>query len=75
MPGAVPVTATTALTNATLPYVLKIADKGWKQACQDDAGLKKGVNMAGNTITCEGVAKAFNLPCTPIDSFLNNSTL
>ena len=70
MPGAVPVTATTALTNATLPYALHIADKGWKQACQDDAGLKKGVNMVGNTITCEGVAKAFNLPCTPVDSCL-----
>jgi alanine dehydrogenase len=68
MPGAVPITSTMALTNATLPYALQIADKGWKAACKDNAGLKNGLNMVGDKITFKGVAEAFGLPYTPADS-------
>jgi alanine dehydrogenase len=70
MPGAVPITSTMALTNATLPYALQIADKGWKAACKDNAGLKNGLNMVGDKITFKGVAEAFGLPFTPADSCL-----
>ncbi len=70
MPGAVPITSTMALTNATLPYALQIADKGWKQACLDNPGLKKGLNMVGDKVTYKGVADAFGLPYTPADSCL-----
>ncbi|NCD26544.1 MAG: alanine dehydrogenase [Deltaproteobacteria bacterium] len=70
MPGAVPITSTMALTNATLPYALQIANKGWKQACRDNQGLKMGLNMVGDKITFKGVAEAFGLPHTPADSCL-----
>ncbi|MCM1504275.1 MAG: alanine dehydrogenase [Muribaculum sp.] len=62
IPGAVPFTSTLALTNATLPYAVALANKGWKQACKDDAALAKGVNMVDGHITFPGVAQAFNLP-------------
>ena len=62
IPGAVPRTSTLALTNATLPYVIDIAKKGWKQAVVDDSALKKGVNVINGKITNEQVAKAHNLP-------------
>lgn len=62
MPGAVPYTSTVALTNATLPYVLQIAGKGWKQACLDDAGLAKGLNVVNGKVVYKGVADAFDLP-------------
>ncbi len=58
MPGAVPVTATYALTNATLPYVLKLADLGVQRALVDDAELRLGVNVAGGQITHPAVAEA-----------------
>jgi alanine dehydrogenase len=58
MPGAVPVTSTYALTNATLPYALAIANKGWQKALKDDANLAKGLNVCDGTITYEAVAKA-----------------
>jgi alanine dehydrogenase len=70
MPGAVPITSTMALTNATLPYALQIANKGWKAACLENPGLKNGLNMVGDTITFKGVADAFGLPYTPADSCL-----
>ena len=70
MPGAVPITSTMALTNATLPYALQIADKGWKAACKENAGLKNGLNMVADKITFKGVAEAFGLPYTPADSCL-----
>ena len=70
MPGAVPITSTMALTNATLPYALQIADKGWKQACLDSPGLKKGLNMVGDKITFKGVAEAFGLAHIPVESVL-----
>ena len=58
MPGAVPVTSTYGLTNATLPYALAIANKGWQKALKDDANLAKGLNVCDGTITYEAVAKA-----------------
>jgi alanine dehydrogenase len=70
MPGAVPITSTMALTNATLPYALQIADKGWKAACKENAGLKNGLNMVGDKITFKGVADAFGLTYVPADSCL-----
>ncbi len=59
MPGAVPYTSTIALTNATLPYVLQLANKGWKKACAADAGLAEGLNVVNGKVVYEGVAKAF----------------
>ncbi len=70
MPGAVPYTSTLALTNATLSYAIKLADHGWKKACQDDLALRKGLNIVNGQVVYEGVAEAFNLKYTPIDSVL-----
>ena len=66
MPGAVPHTSTMALTNATLGYGLKIADKGFEQAVAQDPALKRGVNTYNGQITHQAVADAFNLPCVPL---------
>ena len=66
IPGAVPYTSTLALTNATLPYALRLADLGWRDACLKDPGLADGVNIADGKITFKGVAEAFNLPYTPL---------
>jgi alanine dehydrogenase len=62
MPGAVPYTSTLALTNATLPYALQLANKGWQKACTDNEELKKGLNIANGKILYKGVAEAWNLP-------------
>lgn len=62
MPGAVPFTSTVALTNATLPYALQLADKGWEKACADNAELKAGLNIIGGKVVYKAVAEAFNLP-------------
>jgi alanine dehydrogenase len=70
MPGAVPNTSTMALTNATLRYGLAIADKGWKQAVEDDAALAKGVNVLDGKVTYKPVADAHGLPYTPLESML-----
>ncbi|WP_099331908.1 alanine dehydrogenase [Actinomyces minihominis] len=59
MPGAVPETSTQALTNATLPYVLDLANKGWKKACTENQALALGVNVSGGVITHPKVAEAF----------------
>jgi alanine dehydrogenase len=59
-----------ALTNATLPYAVQIANKGWQTACKENSGLKNGLNMVGDKITFKGVAEAFDLPYTPADSCL-----
>ena len=67
IPGAVPYTSTLALTNATLPYALRLADLGWKEACRRDAGLADGVNMVDGKITFKAVAEAFDLPYTPLN--------
>ena len=71
MPGAVPYTSTIALTNATLPYAIELANKGWKQACKDDASLKKGLNVINGKVVYKGVAEAFDLPMHDVDSFLD----
>jgi alanine dehydrogenase len=59
MPGAVPYTSTLALTNATLPYVLQLANKGWKAATEENIELKKGLNIVNGEIVHKGVAEAF----------------
>ncbi|MGP9694305.1 alanine dehydrogenase [Brachybacterium sp. AOP25-B2-12] len=59
MPGAVPATSTRALTNATLPYAVALADKGWQRAVREDTGLAKGLNTHAGRITHAGVAAAF----------------
>ena len=58
MPGGVPRTSTFALNNATLPFVLALADKGWKQALTDDPHLRNGLNIAAGKVTCRAVAEA-----------------
>jgi alanine dehydrogenase len=70
MPGAVPYTSTIALTNATLPYALQLADKGWQQACKDNHPLKLGLNVVDGKVVYEGVAKAFDLPLEDVNSVL-----
>jgi alanine dehydrogenase len=70
MPGAVPRTSTFALTNATLPYVLKIAGKGFRDAAREDASLRPGVNVHDGKVTCEAVAASQGLDWTPLDSVL-----
>ncbi|HKK31933.1 MAG TPA: alanine dehydrogenase, partial [Desulfomicrobiaceae bacterium] len=70
MPGAVPITSTMALTNATLPYAVQLANKGWKQACQDTPGLKEGVNMVDGKVTYKGVSEAFDMEYTPIEDLM-----
>ncbi len=69
MPGAVPITSTLALSNATLPYALEIADKGWQKAMWENPEIRWGANVVNGQITYKGVADAFGLPFTPIDSF------
>ena len=70
MPGAVPKTSTLALTNATLPYAVEIANKGWKKAMQQNPEIKYGANVVKGKVTYEGVAEAFDLKFTPIDSLI-----
>ena len=70
MPGAVPRTSTLALTNATLPYAISIANKGWKKACVDSEPLRKGLNIVNGKIVYKGVAEAFNLPYHEVDKLL-----
>jgi alanine dehydrogenase len=67
IPGAVPNTSTTALTNATLRYAVALADKGWRQACRDDRSLARGVNMVEGECTYEAVAKVWGLKYTPLN--------
>lgn len=71
MPGAVPYTSTLALTNATLPYGLQLADKGWKKAAQENAELALGLNVIQGEIVYKAVADAFGLPFTPVSKFLS----
>ena len=66
IPGAVPNTSTIALTNATLRYAVALADKGWRQACRDDAALARGVNMVDGKCTYEAVAKVWGLEYSPL---------
>ncbi len=71
MPGAVPRTSTFALTNATLPYALKLASKGFAEAIASDEGLKAGVNTYAGKLTYEAVAVSQNLEYTPIESVMS----
>jgi alanine dehydrogenase len=71
MPGAVPRTSTFALTNATLPYALDLANKGFEQAIKDDDGLREGVNTYAGKLTYEAVAESKNLQYTPLDSLID----
>jgi alanine dehydrogenase len=68
MPGAVPKTSTLALTNATLPYAVQIANKGWKQALRENPEIKSGANVIQGKVTCKGVADAFGLEYFSVDS-------
>ncbi len=71
MPGAVPRTSTFALTNATLPYALALANKGFEKAIQDDKGLAEGVNTYAGKLTYQAVATSQNLEYTPLDSLID----
>ena len=66
IPGAVPYTSTLALTNATLPYALQLADKGWRKACTDNEELRKGLNVVEGKIVYKEVAEAWGMPFEPL---------
>ena len=66
IPGAVPYTSTLALTNATLPYALQLADKGWQKACADNEELRKGLNVVEGKVVYRQVAEAWGLPYEPL---------
>ena len=70
MPGAVARTSTVALTNATLPYAVEIANKGWKKAMQENQEIKLGANVIDGQVTYKAVAEAFDYDYTPVEKFL-----
>lgn len=70
MPGAVPYTSTLALTNATLPYAIKLANQGWKKACQESLELRNGLNVMFGDVVYKGVSDAFSLPYTDVKKYL-----
>ncbi|MBU1139005.1 MAG: alanine dehydrogenase, partial [Proteobacteria bacterium] len=70
MPGAVPLTSTMALTNATLPYALALADKGWRQVALQNPGVRAGLNVVNGKVTYKGVAEAFAMDYTPVETLL-----
>jgi len=70
MPGAVARTSTFALNNATLPFVLALADKGWRKATSDDPHLRNGLNVHDGRLTCRPVAEALGLAFTPADQLV-----
>lgn len=70
MPGAVPFTSTIALTNATLPYAVELANKGWHKACSDNEELKLGLNMISGEIVYKGVADAFKFKYTDVNDMM-----
>lgn len=71
MPGAVPYTSTLALTNATLPFAIQLANKGWKTACSENKQLKKGLNIVKGEVVYKGVSDAFNLPYTFVEKVIS----
>ncbi len=73
MPGAVAKTSTLALTNATLPYAVQIANKGWKRAMQESVEIARGANIINGKVTYKGVADAFGMELTPIEAILSVS--
>lgn len=70
MPGAVPYTSTVALTNATLPYGLELANKGWKAACKQSKELRLGLNVMKGEVVYKAVAEAFDLPYSDVEKFI-----
>ena len=70
MPGAVPNTSTIALTNSTLSYIIELANKGWKKACQENSSLAKGLNIINGKIVYKQVAEAFDLDFTKVESLI-----
>jgi len=75
MPGAVSMTSTIALTNATLPYAIEIADKGVKRAALDNPEIAQGINIIEGQVTYPGVAEAFGLKYTPLPKILGAKKL
>jgi alanine dehydrogenase len=75
MPGAVARTSTYALNNATLPFTLALANKGWRQACAEDPHLRAGLNVHAGHITYAAVAQALNLPHTPVGEVLGSKAV
>ena len=71
MPGAVPYTSTLALTNATLPYALQLANLGWEKACSLSTPLKLGLNVVRGDVVYQSVADAFDLPHVPVEEHLH----
>ena len=72
IPGAVPRTSTMALTNATLPYAIRLADKGWKEACREDPALELGLNIVHGKVVYEAVAQTFGLEATFLNEMLHS---
>jgi alanine dehydrogenase len=70
MPGAVPYTSTLALTNATLPYAMLLANEGWKKACAANSDLRNGLNVINGEVVYKAVADAFNLPYVDVKKYL-----
>jgi len=70
MPGAVAKTSTLALTNATLPYAVQIANKGWKKAMQDNQEIRLGANVIDGKVTYQAVAEAFGMDFTPVENLI-----
>ncbi|QIX62954.1 alanine dehydrogenase [Hymenobacter sp. BT18] len=73
MPGAVPYTSTLALTNATLPYAVKLANLGWQEACRRDEALRLGLNVVHGKVVYKGVAEAWGLPLESVDSVMEEA--
>jgi alanine dehydrogenase len=71
MPGAVPYTSTLALTNATLPYAIQLANKGWNSACSSNLELALGLNIINGKVVYKAVADAFNLDYSNLNDVLN----
>ena len=75
MPGAVPYTSTLALTNATLPYAIQLANKGWQKACRENIELQLGLNVVKGEVVYKGVSEAWNLPYTEVTEVLQTATV
>ncbi|KAL0238079.1 hypothetical protein GEMRC1_012552 [Eukaryota sp. GEM-RC1] len=74
MPGCVPFTSTLALTNATLPYVIQLADKGWRQAALENSEFVPGLNVIHGDVVYRAVADAFDIPWVPVEKYLSAET-
>jgi alanine dehydrogenase len=74
MPGAVAKTSTLALTNATLPYAVQIANKGWKKAMQENQEIKLGANVIDGQVTYHAVAEAFRPGIHPVETLIGETT-